>query len=131
MEDRVILTKCDCLFDKGKKLLLLLHAFPVRPAHTVVLAPGIVVSVLGIAELISAIDHRCSLAQKQHQERISKLLFTQAADGLLPGRTLYSTVPGIVIITSIVIVLTICLIVTVIVSHCIIQGKTVLALPYS
>ena len=114
-----------CLY-KFQKTLILFEPLPIDPAYGIVLTISIIISILGITDLISSIDHRNTLAEQYHEKSISKLLFSKLPNIHLTCRTFYSTVPGIIIAAAILIVLIVSLIMTIIISHHIIQGKSIL-----
>ena len=81
---------------------------------------------LGISELISRKDHRCSAAAHQDSDGISHHLIAELPDhGIIRG-TFNTAVPAAVIIGSVRIVPSVCLIVLVIVGKQIIQSKAVM-----
>ena len=126
MQDRMLFTKCNGILYKLKQSLILLQPLPVDPAHRIILTIRIIISILRISDLISAIDHRHTLTQQHHKKRISHLTLPHLSDIHFSARAFHSTVPGIIIAASILIIFLIRFIVPVIISHHIIQCKTIL-----
>src|SRR5262245_14386289 len=87
--------------------LPLLSQLPVEPGQRVILAIGIVIALLTMAELIAGEEHRYPLRQQQGGHEVARLLPTQGLHGRLIRRTLNATVPAIVVIGSILVVLAI------------------------
>ena len=115
----------DCCFYKGGKLRIPGGCFPVDPAGFVVLAPGVVVALLAVAEFIAAVNQRCSLACHQHENGIFQLAEAQRAHSRFPGHAFCAAVPGQVFVGTIHIVFAIVQIVFLFVGNAVIQGKTV------
>ena len=86
MKDRMLPAKSNRLFYKLEHFLILFYAFPVDPSYLIILTIGIIVSVLGITELISTVDHRNALTKQYHKKCISQLTFSQLTDLHLPAR---------------------------------------------
>ena len=66
-------SKTDQFLYKRMDPLISLLAFPVYPANAVILTIGIVISFLGITDLISTVDHRRPLCKKYHGKCITDL----------------------------------------------------------
>ena len=67
--------------------LLLLSEFPVEPGQLVVLAIGIVIALLTMAEFVAGQEHRHTLGQQQGGHEVAHLLPTQGPNGRIVGRT--------------------------------------------
>ena len=127
MENRMGFSKSHCLFHKGKHAGIFPKAPPVDPANGIVLAVGIVIALLGIADLVAAVNHGNPLGKQQHCKGSPHLALPHLTDPLLPAWPIYAAVPGIIIAAAVVIALSVCLIVLVIIGNKVIQSKTVLA----
>ena len=116
----------NCFLYKFKNIFVLSEGFPVCPSNRIVLTPGIIVSVLRIAEFVPSVDHRSSLAEQEHKKCIFDLLIPHFFYSHLSGRAFQPAVPGIIILAAVLIVFSVFFIVTIIIGNCIIKGKTVL-----
>ena len=56
------------------------EASPVKPTYVVVLTPGIVIPVLGSAELVTAKQHGYTARDQQRQEEVHDLTFSYSLD---------------------------------------------------
>ena len=117
MKDRMSLPKCNCLFYKGEHTGISPQSPPVNPANGIILTVSIVISLLGIADLITAIDHGHSLGKQQHGKSSTHLALPHLTDPLLPAWSFNTAIPGIIIAAAVVIAFPICLIVLIIVGN--------------
>ena len=72
-QHRMGFSQGDQIFHKSEQLLLALQAAPVQPPCRIVLAVGIVVSLLGVAKFIARQDAGRPLCQQHQKEGISSL----------------------------------------------------------
>src|SRR5687767_9799603 len=72
-EDRVFLPQGNQLRCEHDELLLPLCMLPVEPTDLIVLAIGVVITVLGPRKLIAPNDHRNALRQHQRREEVADL----------------------------------------------------------
>ena len=126
VKNRMGFSKGHSLFHKSKHAGIFSKSPPVDPANGIILTICIVISALGIADLIAPVDHRHSLGKQQHGKSSPHLPLPHLADPLLPARSLNAAVPGIIVAAAIVIALTVCLVMLIIIGNKVIQGKSIL-----
>ena len=88
-----------------QQLARLVAEVPVVPGDLVVLAPAVVVAVLGAADLVAAEQHRHALRQQQRGDEVALLARAQPVDLRVVGRPLGAAVPGAVVVGAVVVVL--------------------------
>ena len=66
VENRIFLSKGNQFLHISQKPLIFFLTFPVDPANGIVLAVGIVIALLGIADLVAAVNHGNPLGKQQH-----------------------------------------------------------------
>ena len=88
---------------------------PLVPGDLVVLAPGVVVAVLGAAQLVAAEEHRDALRQHERHEEVALLAGAQRVDLRIVGRALGAAVPGPVVVGPVAVVLLVRLVVLLVV----------------
>src|SRR6185437_1511926 len=77
---------------------------PIDPADLIVLAIGVVVAALAIADLIAGEDHRHALREKEGGKEVATLLLAQANYILVVGWAFGTAIPRDVIVRSVVVV---------------------------
>ena len=117
MQNRMGFSKCNRLFYKGKHTGISPQSPPVNPANGIILTVSIIVSLLGIADLISAINHGYSLGKQHHGKSSTHLALPHLTDPLLPACSFNAAIPGIIIAAAVVIAFPIYLIVLIIVGN--------------
>ena len=100
---------------------------PVKPRGFVVLAVGVVVSVLASAELVSAQKHRNSLRKHQERDEILYLPLAQGLDLGVGAFALKAVVVGIVVVASVSVLLAVFVVVLSVVAYDIVHRKAVVA----
>src|SRR5262249_1154278 len=100
---------------------------PVQPSKLVVLAIGVVVAALGVAELVAAADHRHALGEQQGSDEISLLLFAQLADGGVVRRSFRAAVPTMVVVGAVLVARAGGLVVLVVVADEVLEREAVVA----
>ena len=104
---------------------VLVDVVPVEPRELAVLAVGVVVAVLGAAELVAAEDHRHALRQQQRREDVAPLAGAQGEDLLVVGLALDAAVPRAVVRLAVAVVLAVGLVVLVVVRDEVAQREAV------
>src|SRR2546425_10009061 len=96
LKDRLGAPQVDHGAYKIVKSLLGFRELPVQPGHVVVLAIGVIVPLLAMAEIIAGQEHGLPLRQQQGGDEVALLLPAQRSDGVIVSRTLRTTVPAVV-----------------------------------
>ena len=86
---------------EGQQLLPVLRKIPVEPGDVAVLAIGVVVAVLGAAELVAGEQHRRALREQQRRQHVALLPLAQRDDRRVVGRALGAAIPGAVVGTAV------------------------------
>ena len=76
-----------------KESFLAIVKLPVRPGNFIILAECVVIPVLGMAELIAAIDHRYTLREKEGREEIPLLSLAHTIDAAVARRSFRAAIP--------------------------------------
>src|ERR1700739_2490590 len=118
--------KRDHVASKAVYFLICLQELPVVPANFVVLAIGVVVSVLSPAKFVSAEQHRDAARYKQCQKKVLNEALAQRLDGWIVAWSFESAILAIVPISAIMIVFPIGLVVFLPVAHKVIQSESVM-----
>src|SRR5690606_12370572 len=111
---------------EGEQLLVLLrNGVPVDPADLIVLAIGVVVAVLGAAELVARQQERRAVREHQRRQHVALLALAQLNDRGVVGRPLDAVVPAIVGVVTVLAVLAVGLVVLVVVGGPVVQREAV------
>ena len=70
-EESVFLTELYHILEECKNIMVILQSVPVEPGSNIVVAVGIIVAELGVAELISCEEHWDSTAAHQESEGVA------------------------------------------------------------
>ncbi len=118
---------CPPQLDEGRGELdqLVVDCRPVDPGELIVLAVGVVVAVLGAAELVAVQHHRHALGQEQGGEEVPPLPRAQRQDVVIVGRTFGTAVPRPVVALPVVVVLAVGLVVLLVVADQVREGEPV------
>ena len=103
----------------------LVGVVPVHPGDLGVLGVGVVVAVLGAAQLVAVQQHRHALAEQQRGEEVALLAGPGLEDLGVVGRALDAVVPGPVVALAVVVVLAVGLVVLLVVGHQVAQREAV------
>ena len=95
----------------------LVGVVPVHPGDLAVLRVGVVVALLGAAELVAVQQHRDALAQQQRRDEVALRSGPGAQDLGVVGRALDAVVPGPVVGLAVVVVLAVGVVVLLVVRH--------------
>ena len=98
---------------------------PVQPGELVVLAVGVVVALLGAADLVAGEQHRHALRDEQRGEEVALLPLAQRVDLRVVGLALDAAVPGVVVVGAVPVVLAVRLVVLLVVGDQVVQGEAV------
>src|ERR1700733_8734147 len=112
---------------KALDISMLLDQAPVKPAHLVILAIGIVVAALGSAELVAPKQHGNSTRNKQRQQEIFDQAGSHALDYRIPAGPLHAAIVAVVSVVSIAAKLAVFVIVLLPVAHQIVQCEPIMA----
>ena len=123
----MLFAESDHKLEKLEKVAVFVQITPVEPGDLVILTIPVIVSVLGIAELISGEEHRCSPAAHEHRAGIADHAVTENQHFLIIGFSLHTTVPASVVVAAVRVVPAIALIVLRIIRIQIVQSKSVVA----
>ena len=124
---REFLAQCRHVADEiGEVVALAAEMFPADPADLVVLAIGVVVAVLRVADLVAGQDQRQALRQQQAGELVLAKLAAQRHDRGIVGRAFMAAIVAVVVVGAVAIVLAVGLIVLLVVAEEIGQRETVM-----
>ena len=98
---------------------------PVDPADLAVLGVGVVVAVLGAAQLVAVQQHRHALAEQQRGDEVALLAGPRLEDLGVVGRALHAVVPRAVVALAVVVVLAVGVVVLLVVGHEVAQREAV------
>ena len=99
------------------QLLRMLIPVPVRPADFIILAVGVVVSVLRPAVFVSPAEHGYALRQKKRSQKVALLSPAKGVYLLIFRRPFSAAVPRSVVVVAVLIVLAVGVIVLVVVGN--------------
>ena len=103
----------------------LVDLVPVHPAQLAVLGVGVVVALLGAAELVAVQQHRRALAEQQRGQEVALGPRAQRQDLRVVGRSLDAVVGRAVVALAVVVVLAVGLVVLLVVGHEVAQREAV------
>ena len=126
-QGRMFLAQGDQLLDEMEQALVFGQIIPVEPADGIVLAVGIVVAVLRIAEFVACQEHRCAAAAEEDGQGIADETVSQAVDFRVVGFAFGAAVPAVVVVFAVRIAPAIGLVVFFVVAVEVVQGETVMA----
>ena len=124
-QDRVVAAQPHHRAGELEERLLVLAEVPVDPRDLVVLAVGVVVALLGAAELVAVADHRHALAEQDRGEEVADLAVAQREDPAVLRRALGAAVPGAVVVVTVVVALAVGLVVLLVVRDEVVEGEAV------
>ena len=81
-----------------EEVFLLVGQLPVQPGDFVVLAVGVVVAVLRVAELVAGEQHRHAWREQQRRQEVALLPLAQLDDRRIVGRPFDAAVPAVVVV---------------------------------
>src|SRR3954451_2546796 len=110
----------------GEVVALAVQAFPGDPADLVVLAIGIVVAELRVADLVAGENQRQALREQQTSELVFSQAPPQRDDFRIVGRTFNAAIVAQVVVGAVAIVLAIGLVVLFVVAEQVGERKTVM-----
>src|SRR5213079_3282985 len=87
-----------------EQLILLVVALPLEPVQLVIVAIGVVVSILGAAKLVAAQNHRHALREKQRGQKVPALPPAPHVDLRVVGPTLRPPVGGKIVSFAVAVV---------------------------
>src|SRR5690606_33334844 len=100
---------------------------PVHPGDGVVLAVGVVVAVLGTADLVAVGEHGHALAEHERGQHVAHLAAAQRGDGRVGGGAFRAVVPRAVVVGAVPVVLPVGFVVFAVVGDEVGQGEAVVA----
>ena len=110
----------------GEVVAFAVEAFPADPADFVVLAIGVVVAVLGVADFIAGQNQRQALRQQQARELVFPKLAAQRDDRRVVGRAFMAAIVAVVVVGAVAIVFAVGLVVLLVVAEQIRQREAVM-----
>src|SRR6185437_782005 len=110
----------------GEVVAFAAKTFPTDPADLVVLAIGVVVAALGVADLVAGQDQRQPLRQQQAGQLVFAQLSPQRDDRGIVGRAFVAAIVAVVVAGAVAIVLAIGLVVLFVVAEQIRESETVM-----
>src|SRR6266851_591929 len=124
-EDRLFATESSQEAGQIAQLLLFRSQLPVDPGDLTVLAIGIIVSLLRLADLVPGQQHRHPLRKQQGRQEISLLSLAQFLDSRVVGGSFGAAVPTQVIIGPVAVFFAVGLVVLPVVAHQIIEREAI------
>ena len=125
LKDRLGHPDEDQLFGEFQELLLAFVEVPVEPGELVVLAVGVVVPLLAMAQLVAAQHHGHSHRQHQAGHEIALLPLAQLDDLRVVGRAFRAAVPAIVVVGAVAVFLAVGVVVLFVVADQVVQREPV------
>ena len=122
-ERRVVVP--DLVDDGGELHQRLVHRVPVDPAQLGVLAVGVVVALLGAAELVAVQEHRDALREQQGGDEVALLAGAKGQDVVVVRVPFLAAVPGAVVGFAVVVAFAVGVVVLLVVGHEVAHGKAV------
>jgi len=120
------LAERDHALEEAENVAVLGKQVPIEPGSLIILVPRVVVTVLGVHELVARTEHRSPVRDHQDREEVFDLLFSQLHNlrwhALI---ALPSTVPAQVVVGTIVVIMAVGEVVLVVVRDQIIKAKPV------
>ena len=113
--------------EEFEQIPVLLQQAPIQPGDLIVLAVGVVVAELGVAELVTGQEHGRPAAAHEHGAGVADHAETEAEDFRVVGIALSSAVPAAVVIGAVRIVPAVPLVVLLVIGIEIVEGKAVMA----
>src|ERR1700742_410453 len=110
----------------GEIVALAIEAFPIDPADFVVLAIGIVVAVLGVADLVAGKDQRHALCQQQARQLVFAKLMPQRDNRRIVGGAFMAAIVAEIVAGAVAIVLAIGFVVLLVVAEQVGQRESVM-----
>ncbi len=121
----VALAEGDHLAGEAEQFGVVVDLVPVEPGQFVVLAVGVVVALLGPADLVAGEQHRDALAGEEDGEGVLHLPGAQLVDRGVVGGALGAAVPAVVVVGAVVVALAVGLVVLVVVGDQVGEGEAV------
>src|SRR3712207_4977372 len=90
---------------EGELALLVAVELPAEPGEVVVLAPRVVVAVLGARELVAAEQHRHPLRQEERRQEVALLAAAELLHRRVVRRPLCAAVPAAVVVRPVAVAL--------------------------
>src|SRR5256885_3872580 len=97
--------QCDQIDGKFLESFLPVIQIPIDPANLVILRVRVIVAHLCPAQLIAAANHGDTLGKQQSSEHVALLALTKLDNIRVVGRTLYTTIPGVIRVRAITVTL--------------------------
>src|SRR5580692_2981094 len=107
-------------------LIVLFKQAPVKPAHLIILAIGVVIAALGSAKLIAAEQHGNAARDKKSQQKILDQADAHALDSGILARPFHATIVAVIGVVSVTVELAIFVIVLFLVTNQIVQCEAVM-----
>src|SRR5689334_20120756 len=127
MKCRLFAINRDQPSNKVKEVLLAIVELPIQPGDLVVLAVGIIVPALCVADLIAREQHGNTLRENQCRQKGPLLLFTELDNLGIVCRTFSAAVPAIVVVSAVAVFFAVGLVVFVVVRHEIVEREAIMA----
>ena len=127
LQHRVLLPDADHPTHEAQEVPLLRAQGPVQPGKLVVLAIGVVVPALAVAQLVAAAEHGNALRQQHRGQQVALLPLAQRQHMGVAGRPLHPAVPAQIVVGAVAVVLAVGLVVFVVVADQVFQGEAVVA----
>src|SRR5205085_10856326 len=113
--------------EEPEDALVLLGQAPVEPADVAVLAIGVVVALLGPADLVAAGDHRDALRQEQDGRHVLDLAAAELVEAGIVARAFDAAVPAVVVVGAVVVPFAVGLVVLLVVRDEVVQREAIVA----
>ena len=106
---------------------MFLNEGPVDPTGVIVLAIGIVITLLASTHLVAGQQHRRAVGQQQERHKVAGLAFAKLHHAGVLARAFHAAIPAQIVVATIAVSLPIALVMFVVVGHQVRQRKAVVA----
>src|SRR5436305_8582005 len=101
LQARMALAERNHLFEEAEQIMILFHEMPIEPTDLIILAVGVVVSLLGTSDFIASHKHRDALGEQKNSCKILDLALAQCLNVRIVRLSFHTTIPAQIIIITI------------------------------
>ena len=100
-DDRMVFAELNHILEEIEQLLIFFEETPVQPGDQVILAVRIVISITGVCKFITGKEHWGSAAAKENSAGIFHQAHAECEDGRIVCFTFHTTIPAVIVVSSI------------------------------
>src|SRR5215472_1367981 len=126
LQERMALAQRNHLFEEAEHLLVLFRKVPIEPADLVILAVGVVVSLLCASDFIAGHKHGDPLGEQKNSRKILDLALAQCLNVRIVGLPFNTAIPAQIIVVAVPIAFAIGFVVFIVVRHQVIERKSIM-----